>query len=111
MGANTAVFSLVDAVMLRWLPVKNPEQLYFLTDAPKASGPVSLKNVPTPFFSYEEYDLIRAGATTFTGLAAFRNTGRISVSHNGRTDIAQGQVVSSNYFSLLGVAPALGRTF
>lgn len=111
-GANTAVFSLVDAVMLKLLPVKSPEQLYFLTDAPKgASGPVSLKRVPTPFFSYDEYNMIRDAATTYTGLAAFRNTGRISASHNGRADIVEGQVVSSNYFSLLGVTPILGRTF
>jgi predicted permease len=111
-GANTAVFSLVDAVMLKLLPVKNPEQLYFLTDAPKgAAGPVSLKRVPTPFFSYDEYHMIRGGATTFAGLAAFRNTGRISVSHDGQAEIAEGQVVSGNYFSLLGVPPILGRTF
>ncbi|MGA9772905.1 MAG: ABC transporter permease [Blastocatellia bacterium] len=111
-GANTAVFSLVDAVMLKLLPVNSPEQLYFLTDAPRAdSGPVSLKNVPTPFFSYNEYDMMRGMVVTFEGLAAFRNTGRVSASHNGRADIAEGQVVSGNYFSLLGVTPILGRVF
>jgi putative ABC transport system permease protein len=111
-GANTAVFSVVDAVMLKLLPVKSPAELYFLTDAPKGtSGPVSLRRVPTPFFSYDEYNLIRDAATSFTGLAAFRSTGRISTGHNGRADIAEAQVVSGNYFSLLGVAPILGRTF
>ena len=111
-GANTAVFSVVDAVMLKLLPVKSPQQLYFFTDAPKnASRPVSLRNVATPFFSYDEYNLMRDRVATFDGLAAFHNTGRISTSHNGRADISEGQVVSGNYFSLLGVAPYLGRTF
>lgn len=111
-GANTAVFSVVDAVMLKLLPVKSPAELYFLTDVPKeTSGPVSLKRVPTPFFGYDEYNLIRDAAISFTGLAAFRSTGRISIGHNGRANIAEGQVVSGNYFSLLGVTPILGRTF
>ncbi|HYP28843.1 MAG TPA: ABC transporter permease [Blastocatellia bacterium] len=111
-GANTAVFSLVNAVMLRLLPVRNPEQLYFLTDAPKAApAGESLTKVATPYFGYKEYELIRDSAGTFSGVAAFRNINRLSAGYNGRAGIAQGQLVSGNYFSLLGVSPLLGRAF
>lgn len=110
-GANTAVFSLVNTVMFRLLPVKNPEQLYFLTDAPKRGADSSLRNVATPFFSYDEYKVIRDRASSFSGVAAFRNTGRISASLNGRAVIIEGQIVSGNYFSLLGITAPVGRAF
>lgn len=111
-GANAAVFTLVDAVMLKLLPVDRPDQLHFLTDAPKGgSSEKSLRRVPTPFFGYKEYNLIRDQIETFSGVAAFRNTGRLSVSYQGGAEIAEGQIVSGNYFALLGVAASLGRTF
>lgn len=110
-GANTAVFSLVNAVMFRLLPVKTPEQIYFLTDAPKEAASTSIREVATPYFSYDEYKIIREKMTTFSGVAAFRNTGRVSASYEGRAGIVEGQIVSGNYFSLLGVSAFIGRAF
>jgi predicted permease len=111
-GANTAVFTLVDAVMFKLLPVKNPEQLYFLTDAPKdAAVAGSIRSVATPFFGYEEYKLIRDQAKAFSGAAAFLKTSSVSVRYQGRADVADAQVVSSNFFSLLAVDAVVGRTF
>ena len=111
-GANAAVFSILDAVMLRLLPVKDPERLVFLTDSPRtASAEASLTRTATPYFSYDEYELIRDHVSALAGVAAFRAAGRVSMGYQDRADVADAQIVSSNYFSLLGVPALLGRTF
>ena len=99
-GANTAVFSLIDAVLLRSLPVQNPKELVFLETAGKAgtSGPP-----PYPCFSR-----LRAETSSFTGLAAF-SSDELRIEIDGRPEQVMGQVASGNYFELLGVKPLLGR--
>jgi predicted permease len=111
-GANTAVFSILDTVMLKLLPVKDPEGLVFLVDSPKtAQAEASLTRTATPYFAYDEYDVIGDRVSALSGISAFRGAGRVSIGYHDRSDVADAQLVSANYFSLLGVGAALGRTF
>ena len=102
-GANTAVFSLINAVLLKMLPVKNPEQLVKFSKIQPING-------PNDYFSYPEVARFQRETQTFSGLLAFANLGSVNVEVNGRGEIANGQVVSGNYFSTLGVSAILGRT-
>lgn len=99
-GANTAVFSLMDAVLLRTLPVSNPRQLVFLETA-GAAGPSGAP--PYPCFVR-----LRAETKSFTALAAF-SADELRIEIAGRPEQVMGQVASGNYFDLLGVKPLLGR--
>lgn len=99
-GANTAMFSMVDAVMLRMLPVRNPSQLVFL-EAAGTEGP----NGAPP---YPCFELLRRRVTSFAGLAAFVSD-ELRVEVDGRAEQVMGQVASGNFFDLLGVRPELGR--
>jgi len=104
-GANTAIFTLVDAALLRMLPVKNPEQLIELNPMDVATGQ------PTAF-SYPAFEAIRDGSKVFSGVFTFNgggNLGNIDVEVDGHGGIAAGQYVSGNYFATLGVEPFLGR--
>jgi predicted permease len=102
-GANTAVFSLINAVLLKMLPVKDPQQLVqFSKLRPDASQ--------NDLFSYPEVELFQHETHAFSGVFAFANLGSVNVEVNGHGDIANGQVVSGNYFSTLGVSAMLGRT-
>ncbi len=101
-GANTAIFSLIDAVLLKMLPVTNPEQLVLLRHAHGG------KTVTT--FPYRTYKQIRDQNEVFSGLLAYHPL-RLSVSIDGQPEPAvAGQLVSGNYHSVLGVNTVLGRT-
>ncbi|HKQ08276.1 MAG TPA: ABC transporter permease [Blastocatellia bacterium] len=102
-GANTAVFSLVDAFLLRLLPVKEPQQLYFINIVQPTGRLMS--NVPR-----EVFEQIHDQSTSFSGLFAFDST-RLSVTSNGQSEIVDGDFVSGNYFDVLGVGAVAGRTF
>jgi predicted permease len=99
-GANTAIFSLVNAALLRPLPVERPEQMMSLTNA------VETRMFPT--FSYPNYKDIRDRNDVFRGLIAYRFA-PLSVSYDGVNERQWGYVVSGNYFDVLGVKAALGR--
>jgi predicted permease len=100
-GANTAIFSLIDAVLLKLLPVGRPEQLYFVNNV----GPHRLGGGAPPYPCFERF---RERNQSFTGLAAFtRRDLRVRI--DGQREEVTGQFVSGNYFSLLGVSPLLGR--
>lgn len=102
-GAVTAVFSLIDAALLRMLPVQNPEQLVqFKTVSP--SFPVD------DAFSYPTFKALRNQTGVLESALAFRRLHNIDFEIGGHSGLAEGQVVSGNYFSLLGVRTALGRT-
>jgi predicted permease len=111
-GANTAIFTLIDAVMLRMLPVKNPQELVSLKLAPDAQFP---RNAPdgdrSIAFPYPAFVQMRERNRVLSALFAFKDTPGVSVLANGSAEIAHGQLVTSNYFSALGVRPALGRDF
>src|SRR5277367_6217105 len=127
-GANTAIFSLVDAVMLRSLPVENPSQLVLLVwgarNEPNTHGMMSAgdcKGDLRPFgggnpaehpsgcsFSEPMFREI-AQANIFSGTAAFANTGRLNLTGNGPATVINGQLVSGDFFRTMGLKPAIGR--
>lgn len=99
-GANTALFSLVEAVTLRSLPVRDPGSLYFLVNA-GAKGP----NGAPP---YECYERFRDNARSFEGMAAFAATS-LNPLVDGRVEQVWGEYAAGSYFEVLGVRPAIGR--
>ncbi|HLW97446.1 MAG TPA: ABC transporter permease [Candidatus Acidoferrales bacterium] len=116
-GANTAIFTLFDAVLLESLPVREPGRLALFTN--NSSEGTSSGSVPTgqwTYFSYESYDFLRKQSLPFESLCAFRaGEGPVSVRFEGSG--ADGQVaraiahlVSGNYFTVMGVDSAIGRT-
>ena len=116
-GANTAIFTLVDALLLRTLPVMQPEQLVTVGDPTRVSS-LSLDSSPrVDLFSYPEYRELRGAVETVTGLAATGRTGRLEVGAEvtaggeGVPESPPARLVSGNYFSVLGVRARLGRTF
>jgi predicted permease len=100
MGANTAIFSLIDAVLLRSLPVKDPASLYFLNNA----GAREVGGSP-PYPCFERF---RSQATSFTGIAAY-SAHDFGIRIDGPMEQVDGATVSGNYFDLLGVTPFAGR--
>ncbi len=103
-GANTAIFTLIDAILLRWLPVQNPQELVVLGRNPTR---------PNHAFNYPDYRYLRDHNRSYTGVIAFSGGGQpTSFSAPGRAGPAQLvglAMVSGNYFDVLGVQPALGR--
>jgi hypothetical protein len=103
-GANSAIFSVVNAILLRPLPYKNPEQLVMVCENATHLG--FPKDTPSPanFLDW------RQQATVFEGMAAFaeRSFNLTGVGEPARLD---GRRVSANLFDLLGVRPIIGRTF
>jgi predicted permease len=105
-GANTAIFTLVDQVLLRLLPVKDPQQLVLLW----GRGPHYGSNNGRYKLSYPMYEDFRDHNQVFSGLFCRWETS-MSLSSDGRTERVEGELVSGTYFPVLGVGPALGRLF
>jgi putative ABC transport system permease protein len=99
-GANTAIFSLVSSVVLRALPVAEPERLAILTSGPVASRP----------WSYAIWEELRRRSQLFDGAVAWTMV-RFNLAQSGEVRLAEGLLVSGDYFNVLGVPPLLGRTF
>ena len=110
LGANTAIFSLTDQILLRRLPVERPEELVVLRSPGSKSGHVWSDGDGSASFSYPVYRALREKSDTFAGLLA-RFAVPLSVAGDGQTERANGELVSGNYFTVLGVRPALGRVF
>lgn len=123
-GANTAIFSLVNAVMLQSMPVRNPEQLVVLRwsahGKPQNIGSSSFGDCrPTEWrgpnyggcsFSYPAFKEIRAQSDLFSSVAAFAGPAQLDFTGNGPASMARGELVSGDYFQTLGVHAVLGRT-
>jgi predicted permease len=105
-GANTAIFTLVDQLLLRLLPVKDPQQLVLLW----GRGPHYGSNNGRYKLSYPMYEDFRDHNQVFSGMFSRWETS-MSVSSDGRTERVDGELVSGTYFPVLGVGPALGRVF
>ena len=103
-GANTAIFSLVNTALLRPLPVDRPQQLVALNSVTERGE----RNFPT--LSYLDYRDIRDHNNVLSGLIAYRFA-PISLSHGGANERLWGYLASGNYFDVLGVRPVLGRFF
>ena len=121
-GANTAIFSIMDGLLLRSLPVEDPSHLMLLKwsahKRPNYHSSSSYGDCVNQFrgdnpsgcnFSHPFYEDLRDHAASFSSIAAFGGGGQLNVSGNGQASIARGQMVSGNYFSTLGVTAALGR--
>ena len=102
-GANTSIFSLVDTVLLRPLPVYNASELQELYGTLHNGADTTIQS----YLNYKDY---RDRNQVFSGLLAYRIV-VASLSHNGNNERVWGAVVSGNYFDVLGVRPALGRGF
>lgn len=109
-GANTAIFSLTDQVLLRLLPVEQPKQLVILRSPGITRGRVWADGDDSASFSYPLYKDLRDHNPVFSGLLG-RFAVQVSVAGQGQTELANGELVTGNYFEVLGVRPALGRTF
>jgi putative ABC transport system permease protein len=102
-GANVTIFSVINAVLIRSLPVAQPEQLMRVWSTWEPNWPLS--NVSAPdFLDWRERN------TVFSELAAYRDRG-IALQGNGGAERIEGATVSANYFHLLGVSPRSGRGF
>jgi predicted permease len=126
-GANTAIFSLIDAVMLKSLPVKNPEQLTLLNWAAQstpgimpASGIIhSLTGnsdqdksglFTSTSFSYPTFEQIHAQKDVFSKVFAFADPDVVTLNLDGQAGLAEAELVSGDYFSGLGLKAVAGRT-
>ena len=118
-GANTALFSIVDAMLLKMLPVKEPDRLVlFKSVAPRefSVGSYNGSSNTDPdtgqrsmtSFAYQSYQRMREQQGPMSDLFAFGGVG-LNVSADGQAEVANGQAVSGNYYSALGVHPAAGR--
>jgi predicted permease len=103
-GTNTAIFSFVDALYLKPLAVSEPERLVRIY----AKGPSGHYGAG---FSYPEFALLRDHNSSFTALAVETQIAQLHMVTGGDSEEIRGELVSGNYFSILGVQPALGRTF
>ncbi len=109
-GANTAIFSLLNQVLLRRLPVKNPSELVVLRAPGPTTGHISSDGDPAQSFAYPMYKGLRDTNKVFSGMIAHYEF-RASLASRGQTERGLGELVSGNYFEVLGVRPALGRVF
>jgi predicted permease len=109
-GANTAIFSLMDQALLRSLPVKHPEQLVLFSANGPRRGRVNTSYGDTYTFSYPMYRDFRDANQVFSGVLA-RVPTNFSLSWHDQTERVYGDLVSGNYFDVLGVHAAIGRTF
>jgi predicted permease len=109
-GANTAIFSLTDQVLLRLLPVEHPQELVVLRSPGPSPGRNWNDGPGGTSFSYSAYKDLRDQNQVLSGLLARFST-QVSVVAQGSSELATGELVTGNYFSVLGVQPAMGRVF
>jgi len=103
-GANAAIFSLLDQVLLQSLPVANPEQLVVLSVYEAKEPDVDSS------FSYPMYQDLRDRNSVFSGVIARGGT-QMNVSYGDQTERVRGELVSGNFYEVLGVRPWIGRLF
>ncbi len=101
-GANSAIFSVVDAMLLRPLPFKDPDRIV----AVWAKAQDRARDV----FSYADYVDLRDQNRTFSALAAYTRTGG-TLTYADESQLLEGVAISPQVFDVLGVAPLIGRTF
>jgi len=119
-GANTAIFSLVDAVLLKSLPVKEPEQLVqfkwlagssfrtFRYEGSARTDEVTGLRINTSFLQ-RNFEQFRQQQNALSELFAFAELEQVNANVDGQAEVASGLVVSGGYFAGLGVQPVLGR--
>ncbi len=108
-GANTAVFSLLNAVVLKPLAVPNPQELVQFTNSIplwETGG-----NWQNSLFGHSQLESLRAHSTTMSGIFGWVGLGRVSLGYRGTSEVADGDACSDNFFSVLGITPQSGRFF
>jgi predicted permease len=119
-GANTALFSLVDAVLLKALPVRRPEELvrFKWTMGPRGvagqTGATVKRDAATGLrvgtpFSYPAFEQFRAEGRTLSDVFAFAPSSRLNLNIDGQAEAATGQFVTGGFYAGLGVQPVVGR--
>ena len=111
-GANAAIFSIFEQMILKSLPVHEPKQLVNLLGPGPKSGSQSTNNAGgmDSVFSFPMYRDLAAADTALSGIAGHSAFGA-NLSHDGDTVSSEGMLVTGRYFEVLGLAPALGRLF
>jgi len=113
-GANTAIFTLFNAILLQSLPVREPSRLVLFNDEPgEGTSTGSPPPARWPLFSFEVFQFLQRQPLPFEGLAAVRSgEAPVSVRFGGaaQAERAQAHLVSGAYFSVMGVDAAIGRT-
>jgi predicted permease len=116
-GANTAIFSVLNSVLLSSLPVRDPQQLVFLTHPDEQGLEIGFGDGNRDFVTYPEFQQLERNNQVFSGLLAASNfTKRIAVELPTADSAANGapaqiSLIGGSYFSVLGVIPILGRAF
>jgi predicted permease len=105
-GANTAIFTLMDQILLRKLPVKDPDRFVMLYQQGLHNG----SNMGTRMHSYPVYQDLQQRAEPLVEVIC-RRLAPASVSIDNQTERVSAELVSGNYFTMLGVKPAIGRVF
>ena len=103
-GANAAIFSIVNAVLLRPLPFAHPNELVLVTDSDRRTRQSNGDATPANFLDWQ------VRQHSFTALSAFRQAG-FALSGGDRPESVAGAIVNANFFDVLDVKPVLGRTF
>jgi predicted permease len=113
-GANTAIFSIMNAALLKSLPVRDPQELVILTNPTSSGVWMGMDSGgPRTLLSYAEYVQLRDHSTVFSGMCASESQlNRLTVRiGSGPQEEARGRLVSESYFPVLGIEPAIGRFF
>ena len=122
-GANTAIFSLIDAALLRSLPVRDPQQLvvfqWAALHSPNTKGQYSYMSCPSPnaseehgcSFSYPMFQQFKSLQGAFSSVTALGGDVGLNLRGNGPASFVHGELVSGEFFDALGVRAAVGRTF
>ncbi len=113
-GANTALFSVINAILLRTLPVHDPQELAVLSD-PEVSGQLGgLQSGERSMFTYHEFEGLRDNNQVFSGIFAFSSSpfpAPVAINASEAGSQTEVSLVSGAYFGVLGVEPQLGHTF
>src|SRR5258708_8846955 len=106
-GANTAIFSLLNAVVLRLLPLRNPEQLVQFTYTFPKTGPDNWNS----WFDYPQFERFREQSKTLSGIFGGTGIGRVNIRFPRTSLLAPRDAYTATFFSVLGVLPKIGRLF
>jgi macrolide transport system ATP-binding/permease protein len=120
-GANTAIYSFMDSILLRSLPVSDPESLAVLNWQAKGAGRVFVMHsmdghtyrdksgVTSGIFPYPAFELVRKSGEDFACVFAYHPAEALNLTARGQAEVASGEYVSGDYFRGLAVRPAAGR--